>query len=221
MFNFFQKTDSQIQKDVTNELNWDSSVHNDSITVTANDGIVTLRGSVPHYFDKTTAENAAQRVGGVRAVADEIQVDISGTYVKSDEEIAVAAVSALKWDYSVPEGVKVTVDNAWITLTGELTWDYQRSAAKDAVKLLLGVKGVHNKITIKPEVQPTDVKSRIEAALKRSAETESRKITVTVDGSAVTLSGNLATYSEITDARIAAWNAPGVLTVIDNLKLAQ
>lgn len=221
MFNFFQKTDSQIQKDVTNELRWDSSVDNKAITVATKDGIVTLRGSVPHYFDKTSAEEAAQRVGGVRAVADEIQVDVLGTFVKSDEEIAAAAVRALEWDYSVPGGVKVTVDNAWITLKGELQWDYQRSAAKDAVKLLLGVKGVHNKITIKPDVQPTDIKTRIESALKRSAENESRKITVSVDGTAVTLSGNLTTQAEILDARIAAWNAPGVMSVISNLKLAQ
>lgn len=221
MFNFFQKTDSQIQKDVMSELSWDPSIDMDAITVSAKDGIVTLRGSVPHFSDKTGAEGAAQRVGGVRAVADEIEVDVMGTYVKSDEEIASAAVNALKWNYTVPDGVKVTVDNAWITLTGEVPWDYQRSAAKDAVKLLLGVRGVFNRITLKPEVQRADIKSGIDAALKRSAETEAKKITVTVDGTCVTLSGNLSTYAEMTDARIAAWNAPGVMSVIDNMKLAQ
>lgn len=219
MLNLFQKTDSQIQKEVKSELTWDPSVADSQITVTANDGIVTLRGTVPHYFEKRTAELAAQRVGGVRAVADEIEVSVLGKYKKPDEEIAVAALNALKWNYQVPDDIKVSVDNGWITLRGEVDWAYQKKAAADAVNLMIGVRGVSNEVNIKAKVQPSDVKTRIEEALKRSGEREGKKINVVVNGSSVTLSGNVHSYSEIGDAALAAWNAPGVTKVENHLKL--
>ncbi len=219
MFHLFEKTDSQIQKDVKNELKWDPSVADTQITVTANNGIVTLRGTVPHYFEKHTAEKAAQRVGGVRAVADEIEVNVFGTEKKSDEKIAEAALNALTWNFQVPDDVKVSVDNGWITLRGETNWAYQKTAATNAVNQMIGVRGVTNEIILKEQVQPSDVKIRIEEALKRSAEREGRKINVAVNGSGVTLSGNVHSYSEIGDAELAAWNAPGVLKVENHLKL--
>ncbi len=219
MFNLFEKTDSQIQKDVKSELKWDPSVADSQITVTASDGIVTLRGSVPHYFEKRTAEKAAQRVGGVRAVADEIGVELFTTHKKTDQEIAEAALNALKWNYQVPDDIKVSVDNGWITLRGETDWAFQKAAASNAVNHMIGVCGVSNEIIIKEKVQPSDVKTRIEEALKRSAEREGRKINVAVKGSCVTLSGNVHSYSEIGDAALAAWNAPGVSQVENNLKL--
>ena len=219
MFNFFNKTDSDVKRDVSNELMWDPSVTSSDVKVSAKDGIVTLRGTVPHYIEKMAAEHAAERVGGVKAVADELEVKTF--FDKSDEEIATAAVSALKWNYSVPDNVQVAVEKGWITLTGEAEWDYQRNAAKDSVSQLMGVCGVTNSMTIKSKAQPSDIKTRIEEALKRSAEAEGRKISVSVSGDKVTLTGNVHSYSEIDDARDAAWMAPGVTTVENNLTISQ
>jgi osmotically-inducible protein OsmY len=220
MFNFFKKDDSQIQQEIMTELRWDPSIDSDQITVAVKDGIATLSGSLPHYFEKSRAEKAAQRVGGVLAVADEMTVNLLGSYERSDADIAVAALSALKWNYQVPEGIKVSVDRAWITLSGETKWDYERNAAEDAVALLMGVRGVTNNISIKSRVQSSDVKTRIEDALKRSAESEGRKINVAVDGSEVTLTGNVHSFSEMEVAKLAAWGAKGVMTVENNLVLA-
>jgi osmotically-inducible protein OsmY len=221
MFNFFEKQDSEIQSDVMNELLWDPSVASSHISATSREGIVTLRGTVPHYFDKVTAEEAVQRVGGVRAVADEIEVDLMGSYRRTDEDIAEAALNALKWNYSTPLNIKVVVEKGWITLSGIADWDYQRSAAKKAVAQLMGVCGVINHITIKSKVQPADVKTRIEAALKRSAESEGRKIGVAINGDQVTLTGKVHSFSEIEDATFAAWNAPGVMKVKNELRIEQ
>ncbi len=218
MNNILEKTDLQIQKDVVNELKWDPSVIPQRISVTVNDGIVTLNGSVPHYLDKVGAEKAAHRVGGVRAVADEVEVKMNESYERSDEDIAKAALDALEWNYQVPEGIKVTVDDGWVTLIGETEWDYQREAAKETVGQLMGVCGVYNEIALKSKVQPGDIKTRIEDALKRTAESEGRKIQVTVSGDQVTLSGDVHSFSDIEDARFAAWSAPGVMKVENNLR---
>lgn len=220
MFNFFQKTDQQIQRDVMNELRWNPGITAAQISVTTNDGIVTLRGTVPHYFEKTIAVQSAQRVGGVRAVANEIEVNLLGSYERTDEDIAKAALTALEWNYQVPDGIKVTVEKGWITLKGEADWDYQRNAARDTVSPLMGVCGVSNDITIKTRILPSDIKDRIEAALKRSAEGEGRNISVDVKGNRVILSGNVHSFSEIEDARFAAWSAPGVMIVENNITLA-
>jgi osmotically-inducible protein OsmY len=219
MFNFFQKTDSQIQKDVMHELKWDPRFSMDGITASTQDGIVTLRGSVPHFYDKISAESAAQRVGGVRAVTDEIVVDVLGPHAKSDQELAEAVVNALTWSYSVPDGIKVSVEKGWITLSGLVEWEFERHAASAAVSNLLGVKGLKNDIAINSLVSAADIQEQIEAALKRSAEIEGRKITVAVVGNRVTLTGEVHSFSEIADAGLAAWNAPGVATVENNLKL--
>jgi osmotically-inducible protein OsmY len=219
MFNFFKKTDQQIQQDVLAELAWNPSITANKITVTAKDGVVTLHGSVPHYFEKNSAEEAAQRVGGVRAVADELDVDLLGSYARSDSDIAKAAIDALDWNYSVPDGVRVNVEKGWVTLKGDAEWDYERTAATNAVKPLMGVCGVSNDMVLTTKIQPSDVKKRIEEALKRSAESEGREISVAVSGDKVTLSGNVHSLSEIEDARYAAWGAPGVMKVENNLKL--
>lgn len=219
MFNLFNKSDSNVKQDVLNELMWDPSVSSSEIKVSAKDGIVTLTGTVPHYFEKRSAEHAAQRVGGVRAVADELE--IKGLLEKSDEEIAKAALNALKWNYSVPDNVKVAVSKGWVTLEGQAEWDYERDAAKNAVSELLGVRGVTNNIELKTKVQSSDIKTRIEDALKRSAEAEGREISVAVKGDKVTLTGKVHSFSEIEDARLAAWNAPGVMTVDNQLVISQ
>lgn len=221
MFNFFDKTDSKIQEDVVNELQWDPSVSASAVTVSANNGIVTLRGSVPHFIEKLAAEHAAQRVGGVKAVADELEVNFMIPADHTDEEIAQAALNAFKWNYSVPDSVKLAVEKGWVTLSGEVDWDYQRNAARNTASELLGVAGVTNSITIKSKTQPSDIKTRIESALKRSAESEGRRINVSVTGSRVTLTGNVHSFSEIEDARLAAFNAPGVMSVDNNLVISQ
>ncbi|MBY0554726.1 BON domain-containing protein [bacterium] len=220
MFNIFDKTDSQIQQDVVNEIKWDPSVTSAQVIVTAKNGIVTLRGNVAHYFEKTHAEEAAQRIGGVRAVVDEMEVGLMGSFTRSDEQIAEAALNALSWNYLAAKNVKVVVEKGWITLTGDAEWEYQRKAAKHAVSQLMGVIGVTDHIAIKSKVIPADVKKSIEDALKRSAEVEGRKISVTVNGDRAILSGNVHSVAERIDAGHAAWMAPGIMTVENNLKIA-
>ncbi len=219
MFNFFDKSDEQIRDDVINELTWDQRLDSANIKVRAKDGIVTLTGTVPHYMEKRNAEQAAQRVGGVKAVADDLEV--KGIFDKSDEEIAQAAVSAFKWNYSIPGDLKISVDKGWVNLSGEVDWDYQRNSARDTVSDLMCVRGVSNNITIRSQTQPSDVKARIEQALKRSAEAEGRKIKVTMSGNKVILSGNVHSISEFDDARHAAWMAPGVVSVENNITVSQ
>ncbi len=221
MFNFFDKSDAQIQKDVLSELKWDQSLTPSNMTVTAKDGVVTLRGNVPHYYEKTIAEKAAQRVGGVRAVANEIEVQILGPNEKRDEDIATAAANALQWNYQVPETLKISVDKGRITLRGEVQWDYQRTAAVNTLSRLIGVQSVNDLTTIVSKIQSSDIKTRIEEALKRSAENEGRQINVTVKGDTVTLTGNVHSFSESEVARFAAWNAPGIMHVENQLKMMQ
>jgi osmotically-inducible protein OsmY len=220
MFSFFEKKDHQLEKDVLSELQWDSSVSADKIQVTAKDGIVTLRGAVPHYSEKSFAEQAVQRVSGVRAVADELEVKIQDPYGKSDQDIARAALDALEWSYSAPKGTQVVVDKGWVTLRGKAEWEFERTAARDCVKSLMGVVGVTNEIAIQTKVQVADIKTRIEDALKRSAESDSSRIHVAVQGNRVVLTGSVHSFSEMSDAGTAAWNAPGVVMVENSLLIA-
>lgn len=219
MFNFFNKTDAKIQQDVISEIKWDPRVTSTQVSVLANDGIVTLRGSVPHYFEKSKAEDAAWRVGGVRAVVDDIDVNMMGSYLRSDEQIAEAGLGALRWNSSVPAEVKLTVEKGWITLKGETDWDFQRTNAKECVSQLMGVRGVTNNIILRSQTSREDIKTRIEEALVRSAEAEGRKIKIDVKGDKVILTGNVHSFAEKSSVRRAAWMAPGIMTVEDNLKI--
>ncbi len=216
------KKDAQIQNDVIQELKWDPSITHEHVGVSVSDGIVTLSGAVPSFVEKTAAEKAAQRVAGVRAVVEKIEVKLPGSFKRDDQEIAKAVLNQFKWNVQVPDDlVKASVEDGWVDLSGEVEWEYQRSAAENSIKGLTGVKGVTNSIQIKAKkVQPEIIKQKIEEALRREAEKEAKQIAIDVRGNKVILSGKVRSFSEMQDAKWAAWSAPGVTTVENNLQVA-
>jgi osmotically-inducible protein OsmY len=212
------KTDTQIQQDVMAELSWEPSVNAAHIGVEVSKGIVTLAGHVDNYTEKLNAERAAQRVHGVKGLAVEMDVTLPGASKRSDSDIAQSANNVLRWTTYLPmDHIKVKVEHGQIALSGEVEWDYQRSGAADAVRHLLGVMGVTNQITLKPEASASVVKADIEAALKRRAHRHSEAISVEVQGSDVTLTGTVNSWAERNLARNSAWAAPGVRNVNDNM----
>jgi osmotically-inducible protein OsmY len=213
-------TDRELQENVQEALDWEPSVETEDIGVTVEKGVVTLRGDVKSYAEKTGAERVALRVYGVKAVANDLNVRIGSALTRTDSDIALAAVNALKWNSQVPAGkITVTVRQGWVTLKGEVDWNYQRDTAARVVRELLGVIGVENGITVKPRVSVADVESKIEAALKRSAEIDARRINVGVTDGKVVLSGNVRSWAEREEARRAAWAAPGVRDVDDRISV--
>ena len=214
------KTDSQLKKDVTAELEWDPSIDPTHVGVAVADGVVTLTGHLSTFAEKYAIERAVQRVQGVKAIAVELDVKLEPGHRRSDTDIAVAVESALQWHALVPaERIQAQVEKGWVTLKGEVEWDYQRRNAEKATRNLMGVMGVSNAITLKPAVTPAKVADRIREAMARHAEREAKHIEVMVSGSAVTLRGAVDSWAERNAAFGAAWSAPGVLSVVNEIKV--
>lgn len=214
------KTDHQLKQDIVAELAWDPSIKADQVGVAVKDGIVTLTGHIETFLEKNAIEKALRRVSGVRAIALELDVKLSALHRRNDTELAGAVEHALEWHAAVPhERLAVTVDNGWVTLGGEVEWDYQRRSAETAVRALVGVRGVSNEITLKPRATSAGVLLEIEEALKRQAEREVRHIQVDVKEGKVTLRGHVRDWRERDAAAGAAWSAPGVCSVVNDIRI--
>jgi osmotically-inducible protein OsmY len=213
-------SDRTLKQAVEDELKWEPSIDAEHIGVTAEDGVVTLTGHVGSYSEKFTAEKAAKRVKGVRAIAQEIEIRFPNDKKTSDDQIAKRALDIIAWDSTIPEDkVQVKVQGGFVTLSGQVDWHYQRADAEYAVRKLAGIKGLSNEILIKPRAQASDVKQLIETALKRNAEWEAGSIKVSVLNGRVTLDGKVKAWYERDLAERTAWSAPGVISVEDHINI--
>jgi osmotically-inducible protein OsmY len=212
-------SDSSLRQDIIDELDFEPSIDAADIGVAVEDGVATLTGHVPTYAQKITVEDVVRRVKGVKGIAQQIEVRPFGTNRTADDEIAKRALSTISWNTAIPDdAVQVKVQEGWVTLTGKVEWQYQKTAAADAVRDLAGVVGVTNRIEIASRASAFDVKKRIEDALKRNAEIEAQAIRVNVlDGGKITLDGKVHAWSERRAAERAAWSAPGVKVVDERI----
>jgi len=217
-----QKTNKELQEDVLDELQFEPSVDASQIGVTATNGVVTLTGIVKNYAEKYAAVHSAERVAGVRAVANEMKVDLPFSHVRDDQDIARAAANALQWNVWVPnKQIKIKVDSGWVTLEGEVDFKYQEMTAEEVVSNLTGVKGVTNLITLKRRtVKPENVKTKIDTALRRAADLDADRIRVEVVNDKVILRGSVHSWAERQEAERAAWSTPGVYALEDDLVIA-
>jgi osmotically-inducible protein OsmY len=214
------KNDIDLRRDVLEELEWEPSVDSAEIGVTAHEGVVTLTGMVKSYPEKLAAERVTKRVRGVRAIANDVEVRLPGTAERTDTEIARAAVEALKWRTVVPDDrIRVLVKNGWVTLEGQVDWQYQKDAAFDAVHHLVGAKGVTNLVAVKPRPIETDIRSRIEFAFRRSAELDAQKVRVEAHEGKIMLRGDVHSWAERQEAERTAWAAPGVTKVENHITI--
>lgn len=214
------KTDADVQSDVSCELAWDPAVNGASIGVAVHGGVVTLSGHVGSLNEKLAAEHAAQRVAGVKGLTIEVDVKLAGGNGGTDADIARCAQHAIDWMSCLPaDSVKVMVEHGWITLSGQLDWPFQKEGAESGVRSLTGVTGVSNQIVLAAKVCGSAVQGDIDAALRRQAHADAKGISVDVDGSMVTLTGDVRSLAERALARRTAWNAPGVHRVVDYLQV--
>lgn len=212
--------DKQLQKGVSAALEWAPDVSSAHIGVAAKDGVVTLTGHVDRYAEKVAAERVASRIKGVRAIAEEIEVHYLGQATTDDEAIAVKAANILSWDTMLPSGrIAVKVEHGWVSLTGEVDWQYQRVLAEQGMHRLNGVKGISNQIELAKQVQPADVTLKVENALKRDSALEAAGIKVETENHTVTLSGHVRSWHDREVAERAAWSAPGVTYVVDRIAI--
>lgn len=213
-------SDKTLRQAVIDELEWDPSFNAQHIGVAVEDGVVTLTGHVASYIERLAAEKAVKRVKGVRAIAEEIEVRFPSDKKTSDDQIARRSLDVIAWDSTIPKDkIQIKVQNGFVTLTGEVDWFYQRDDAEAAVRKLTGVKGLSNEIKVKPQVRGTDIKQRIETALKRNAEVEADGIKVTVQEGRVILDGKVKAWYERELAERTAWSAPGVISVEDRISV--
>lgn len=214
------KTDSDIQHDVMDELEWEPSLDASGIGVAVTDGIVTLSGLVKTYAEKLAAETATRRVAGVRAVAEEITVRLASDAKSSDSEIAARILDVFEWNVAIPdEDLQVKVEHGWVTLTGTVAFAFQRQAAVDAAGKISGVVGIGNQILIRKVPVAADIRDRIVAAIRRQADTDAKTIQVDTDGDKVILSGKVRAWHERELAENAAWATPGVCNVEDRITI--
>lgn len=214
------KSDSQIKHDVLAELKWDAEIDESKIGVAVTNGAVTLTGHIPSYRQKMAAKRATKRVAGVLAVVDNTQVLLESEHRATDEGLAERIANVLKWNVSAPNNIKAEVKKGIVTLTGEVDWHYQRANILKNVEHVGGVIDVINFINIKPRVAATDVQQSIKSALQRHADVEAAKIAVIVSNGTVTLSGTVDSMAEMDRVEDAVWAAPGVINVVDNLRVA-
>lgn len=214
------KTDKQLQQDVEDELRWEPKLNSANIGVTVKQGAVSLNGTVDTYAEKWAAEGATKRVFGVRTIAQDLKVKVLNDHKQSDGDIAAAVLSALKWDVYVPSTVTAKVQDGNVTLEGQVSWNFERDSAERAVRYLMGVISISNFITLKPETSAAKVKEKVEAALQRQATKDANSIHVDTSGGKVTLTGHASSWTMIQDAASAAWAAPGVTDVVDQLTVS-
>ncbi|MBZ9708551.1 BON domain-containing protein [Mesorhizobium sp. ESP7-2] len=212
--------DRDIKQDLESELKWDPDINATDVGVTVKEGVVSLTGYVPFYMQKYGAEKAAKRIKGVLGIANDIEVHLPSSHQKTDPELARAAIEAISIEFpSSHERFKVIANEGWLTLEGDVEWQYQRNQAEIATRKLHGVKGVINRVVLKPRVAPVEIKAKIENAFKRSAEVDAQHVSVTADGGEVSLAGTVSSWSEKQEAERTAWRAPGVVRVHNHINI--
>jgi osmotically-inducible protein OsmY len=214
--------DSEIRSKVLAELDWDPSIAASDVGVAVKDGVVTLTGTIPSFWQEKEVERVVKRVRGVKAVAEELTIRLPGAAERSDADIAQSVLSGLRFNVAVPTNrVQVTVEKGWVTLDGKVEWQYQKAAAENAIKWLMGVRGVTNNIEIEPKVSSADVKAKIKAAFERLAQLDANQVTIEARDGKVILRGSVRSWDEMDQAEQAAWAAPGVTSVENHVVVTQ